>query len=208
MRSVQVHFPGKVWAILLVAVPAVWGVQLPLRTYTTADGLPSNAAFCIVTDGRGFLWLCTSEGLARFDGQTFDLFGVDQGLPNRVVNDFLETRNGVMLASTNQGLARLDPAAAPGSAHQFVTIPTQSGKPALRIERLFEDAGGIVWAGALGGVYRLDAAHDTAHLAYLGIGNSDLLVQSLAGAGANGLWIGTNVGLCRRAIDGRIEWFS
>ena len=208
MRSVQVCFPVKVWAILLVAVPVVWGVQLPLRTYTTADGLPRNAVFCIVPDGRGFLWFCTNGGLARFDGKTFDLFGVDQGLPNRVVNDFLETRNGVMLAATNQGLARLDPAAAPGSPRQFVTIPTQSGKPALRIERLFEDAAGIVWAGALGGLYRLDTARDVAHLAYLRIGNSDLLVQSLAGDGANGLWIGTNVGLCRRGIDGHIEWFS
>lgn len=204
----HVHFAGKVGAILLVAVPIVCGVQLPLRTYTTADGLPRNAVFCIVPDGRGFLWFCTSEGLARFDGKTFDLFGVDQGLPNRVVNDFLETRNGVMLAATNQGLARLDPAAAPGSARQFVTIPTQSGKPALRIERLFEDAGGIVWAGALGGLYRLDTTHDVAHLAYLGIGNSDLLVQSFAGDGAHGLWIGTNVGLCRRASDGHVEWFT
>ncbi len=195
-------------AILLVAVPVVWGVQLPLRTYTTADGLPRDAAFCIVPDGRGFIWACTREGLARFDGKTFDLFGVDQGLPNRVVNDFLETRNGVLLAATNQGLARLDPAAAPGSTHQFVTIPTQSGKPALRIERLFEDADGIVWAGTLGGVYRLDSGNDVAHLAYLGIGKSDLLVQSFAGDGAHGLWIGTNVGLCRRASDGHVEWFT
>ncbi len=208
MSVVQVRFPGKVWALLLVAVPIVSGVQLPLRTYTTADGLPRNAVFCIVPDGRGFLWFCTSEGLARFDGKTFDLFGVDQGLPDRVVNDFLETRNGVMLAATNKGLARLDPAAPPGSARQFVTISTRSGKPALRIERLFEDAGGIVWAGALGGLYRLDTAHDVAQLAYLGIGNSDLLVLSFAGDGANGLWIGTNIGLCRRAFDGRIEWFS
>ena len=200
MMVVQVRLPGKVWAILLVAAtPMIWGVQLPLRTYTTADGLPRNAAFCIVPDGRGFLWLCTIDGLARFDGKTFDLFGVDQGLPNRVVNDFLETRTGVMLVATDRGIARLDPAAAPGSTRQFVIIRTESGKPALRIERLFEDADGIVWAGRLGGVYRLDSASDGAHLVYFGIGNSDLLVQSFAGDGAHGLWIGTNVGLCRRA---------
>ncbi|MGC2657520.1 MAG: two-component regulator propeller domain-containing protein, partial [Bryobacteraceae bacterium] len=62
--------------------------------------------------------------------------------------------------------------------------------------------------GGGAGVYRLDTTRDGAHLVYFGIGNSDLLVLSFAGDGAHGLWIGTNVGLCRRAVDGHIEWFS
>jgi hypothetical protein len=51
-------------AILLNMAPAALAVQLPIRTYTTADGLPRDAAFCVAPDARGFLWLCTREGLA------------------------------------------------------------------------------------------------------------------------------------------------
>lgn len=45
--------------------------RLPVKTYTMADGLPSDHISRIVQDARGFLWFCTTEGLSRFDGATF-----------------------------------------------------------------------------------------------------------------------------------------
>jgi ligand-binding sensor domain-containing protein len=45
----------------------VWGSQLPVKIYTTADGLSNNRINKIVRDSRGFLWFCTQEGLSRFD---------------------------------------------------------------------------------------------------------------------------------------------
>ena len=58
--------------------------RLPVRVYSTADGLPSNQTTCVKRDSRGFLWFCTVEGLSRFDGYTFTNYGVDQGLPDPV----------------------------------------------------------------------------------------------------------------------------
>ena len=194
--------------ILLSTAPAAFGVQLPIRTYTTADGLPRDAVFCIVPDARGFLWLCTSEGLARFDGKEFESFGVSQGLPNPVVGAFIETSHGVMLAATNQGVARMDQAAAPGSPHQFVPIPTNDGKPSMRVEEFFEDGAGTVWAGAVGGIFRVENPAGAARLAFAALGGSSLLVRSFAADGAHGLWIGTNAGLCHRSPNGRVEWFN
>ena len=75
------------------------------RTYTTADGLPSNMVTCNRQDTHGFLWFCTAEGLSRFDGYTFTNYGVDQGLPDRYVTDFLETRSGDYWVGTARGLA-------------------------------------------------------------------------------------------------------
>src|SRR5437867_2190118 len=58
--------------ILLLATPALlWAEQLPLKVYTIADGLPRDSISRIVRDSRGFLWFCTPEGLARFDGYQF-----------------------------------------------------------------------------------------------------------------------------------------
>src|SRR5262249_35092718 len=68
--------------------------RLPLRTYSTADGLAHNEVNKIVRDSRGFLWFCTSGGLSRFDGYAFINFGAEDGLPDAVVNELIETRAG------------------------------------------------------------------------------------------------------------------
>ena len=84
---------------------AAWAEQLPLRRYTTADGLASNTTNCVKRDSRGFLWFWTREGLSRFDGYTFVNYGIDQGLPDRFVTDFVETPSGEYWVATLRGLA-------------------------------------------------------------------------------------------------------
>src|SRR5262249_49070961 len=78
---------------LLLALPVrLQAEQLPIKTFTAADGLPSDQINRIVQDSHGFLWFCTNEGLSRFDGYKFTNYGTEQGLPHLVVNDLLETR--------------------------------------------------------------------------------------------------------------------
>ena len=48
--------------------------RLPVRTYTTTDGLPGGTVLRIRGDSRGFLWFLTADGLARFDGHFFTRF--------------------------------------------------------------------------------------------------------------------------------------
>jgi signal transduction histidine kinase len=49
----------------------------PLRftNFTIADGLPSNNINHLMQDSRGFIWFSTSQGLARFDGSHFVVYG-------------------------------------------------------------------------------------------------------------------------------------
>ena len=62
-----------VW--LVAAVVAISSLalaeRLPVKIYTTADGLAQNVVNRIVRDSRGFLWFCTQDGLSRYDGYTF-----------------------------------------------------------------------------------------------------------------------------------------
>lgn len=83
---------GSLLSLLVAAfsIPA-HAERLPLKTYTTADGLAHNEINKIVRDSRGFLWFCTADGLSRFDGYTFTNFGTEQGLPHANVTDLLET---------------------------------------------------------------------------------------------------------------------
>ena len=71
------------------------GEWLPVRAYTTADGLAGNTVERIVRDSRGFLWFCTRNGLSRFDGYEFRNFGMGEGLPIRIADLFAAISDAV-----------------------------------------------------------------------------------------------------------------
>src|SRR5262245_26365491 len=86
--------------------------QLPVRTYTTADGLPRDYVQHIVRDSHDFLCFCTQDGLSRFNGYEFTTYGVEDGLPEPRINDLIETREGVYwVATEGGGVCRFDPGA-------------------------------------------------------------------------------------------------
>lgn len=135
--------------------------QLPVRTYTTADGLPRDLILRIVRDSHGFLWFCTSDGLSRFNGYEFTTYGVEHGLPHPVINDLLETRRGVYWVATNgSGVARFNPSTLPNEQPQtrslFTAFPVGDKPTSNRVNFLYEDHGAQVWAGTDGGLFRLD----------------------------------------------------
>lgn len=120
--------------------------QLPIRTYTTADGLARDRVYKIVSDPRGFLWFCTYDGLSRFDGYEFVNYSIEHGLPHRLVFDLLITRKGDYWVATNNGVARFNPLAATSNPKLRSYIPTQ--RPISEtIFDLYEDSSGTVWAG-------------------------------------------------------------
>jgi ligand-binding sensor domain-containing protein len=45
-----------------------------IERFQRADGLPSNAIQATMTDRRGYLWVATGQGLARFDGRRWRVF--------------------------------------------------------------------------------------------------------------------------------------
>ena len=63
----------------LLGAGSVLRAELPqcvFQNYSTRDGLSHNHIADIYTDSRGFLWICTWYGVSRFDGYTFQNFGV------------------------------------------------------------------------------------------------------------------------------------
>src|SRR6267378_7309813 len=169
------------WLALLF--PSVTqAARLPLKAYTTADGLAHNQINKIVRDSRGFLWFCTAEGLSRFDGYTFTNYGTDQGLPHANVTDLLETRGGEYWVGTYGGLVRFNPRGAPVSrviyagevseiAPMFtVIVPEDQDRRARAITVLLEDRNGTIWCGTLNGLAKLDKITDHLTLRSFDIG--------------------------------------
>jgi ligand-binding sensor domain-containing protein/signal transduction histidine kinase len=95
-------------AIVVTALSALVRAEiLPIKAYTTADGLASDRISGIVADSRGFLWFSTPEGLSRFDGHRFVNYGAADGLPDRTVNAICEGRSGDRWIATSRGLGRI-----------------------------------------------------------------------------------------------------
>jgi hypothetical protein len=84
------------------------GQQLPIRTYTLADGLAEDRVNRIVADSRGYVWIATAGGLSRFDGYLMKTHGVEDGLPyryiNALLNALLEMPSGAYLVGALHGL--------------------------------------------------------------------------------------------------------
>jgi hypothetical protein len=105
---VRVFAQATILIILLLSIGPLFvrAERLPLKTYSTSDSLASNEINKIFRDSRGFLWFCTAGGLSRFDGYSFINFATENGLPDPVVNDLLETRTSEYWLATNGPIQR------------------------------------------------------------------------------------------------------
>ncbi len=78
---------------LLTTIAQSGGYQL-FRSFTMADGLPSNQIYNCVEDDKGFLWVATNAGIARFDGKRFQTFTAKEGLPDLDIQFVVKEKNG------------------------------------------------------------------------------------------------------------------
>jgi len=92
---------------------------LPVKSYTIADGLMSDGEILhMIQDSRGYLWICGSLGISRFDGHAFRNYGQADGLPVQGAYYALEAKDGTLWFGTSRGLARYVPIA--GAQKRFV----------------------------------------------------------------------------------------
>ncbi len=205
--------------LALLALPGVWAERLPIKNYSIADGLASDRVLRIRRDSRGFLWFCTSEGLSRFDGYRFTTYTTADGLPPGAVRDLLETRSGVYLVSTDNGVCLFNPYGVsarekrkPELAEPLFTVfrPTAT----RHFYSLHEDRAGNIWCGTNIGLFRLELRGQQVEFHYtdLGMPNEtidDRDVRAMLEDRRGSLWVGTGgSGVYRRLPDGRVERYT
>jgi ligand-binding sensor domain-containing protein len=188
-------------AALLMCADPVHAQQHIVHTYTVADGLPSDRTSSVVTDRDGFVWICTANGLARFDGAEITSYGVEDGLPDPNVNHFLHARSGTRWAATNGGgVARLVPGTPGPDGRVFRAFAVGSSPRSMRVNVLFETRDGTLVAGTDGGLFRAreNAAEPHFEIVPLelpGQPDAGLQIWALAEDGDGRLWVGSSAGL-------------
>lgn len=60
------------------------------KHYTTEEGLSHDITYQIIQDSKGYIWIGTDDGLVRYNGNEFIVFGSDKGLKSNFVIDIVE----------------------------------------------------------------------------------------------------------------------
>ena len=103
-------------------------------------GLPENSVIALTQTRDGYLWLGTQNGLARFDGNTFTPFNVNNtpGLPGNVVSFLFEdSRENLWVGTANGSLALVQN----GVVKKIYDGTAASG----HLTAGFDDQNGTVW---------------------------------------------------------------
>lgn len=105
----------SLFLVLILGFATLEAQDGQLQKYTTADGLPQNTVSNIIQDNKGFLWMTTPDGLARFDGYDFRIWRADFDDPNALKSNGLtavleDAERRIWVCTGNGGLSRYNPA--------------------------------------------------------------------------------------------------
>jgi signal transduction histidine kinase/ligand-binding sensor domain-containing protein len=113
-------------------------------------GNRGNQILQILPDLRGALWVLTFTGLNRWDGESWQTFGPEDGVPAQFLTDIcLDLSGNLWLGSLRQGVFRFD-------GKVFTNYREQQGLPDDQVNALEVDAKGNVWVGTLRGLAKFN----------------------------------------------------
>lgn len=207
---------GKKITFFLLALLSVFAIvkplfaeQLPVRIYTSADGLGSGFVDYLMSDSRGFMWFCTRDGLSRFDGSRFVTFEIGNEASPPGIESIYQTRDGVYWISTTGGSYRFDlsqiskpNAVKPQINAEFVT----QGRG-----QFFEDSAGNLYltSGFLSRIVKKDGKFVLEPVEFNLPPKPDisLIVSDMDETSDGSIWINSSRGLIRRLPDSRLVFY-
>jgi ligand-binding sensor domain-containing protein len=110
-----------------------------MRLLDTRDGLPNRRVRDLRLDRNGNLWVGTSGGLSRLEGDRFVTTPFD-GSYDLDVRCFLEDREGNLWVGTNNGLIRF-------RDERFTMYGRTEGLPSDQPLAVHQDRKGEIWVG-------------------------------------------------------------
>ena len=194
--------------VALAVASTLVAEQLPVRTFTTADGFPRDQLQCVRSDHRGFVWFCSAEGLVRFDGQVAVTFGRDDGLSSFGVRSFLNASGDRYFVGVDEGLFAFDTGAVSSRA-RFTHLGRDDGQRTHAVNALMESRDRTIWCGTSSGLLQLSSAAGRTHLLEVEIGmprqlENDRVVHAVLEDEHGILWLGAGSGLYARGPEGRV----
>ncbi|MDS1139494.1 two-component regulator propeller domain-containing protein [Pusillimonas sp. SM2304] len=152
-----------------------------ITNYSANDGLPRGVVYGIAKDRNDAVWIAANDGLARFDGETWQRIGSNWNFPGQHAHAVFLDRIGTLWAANEERLFYL-----PSGARKFI----DAGIAVDRVSQITQAPDGSIWlAERYGGVLRRFVLKDKATVTLRTVvdGANGLLFDS------NGaLWVSTS----------------
>jgi diguanylate cyclase (GGDEF)-like protein len=168
-----------------------------VHVFGTDSGMPRGTYRGLAADAQGNVWIAVDgAGVARWHAGKFELYGVEQGVPNTAVYALRIDHAGVLWAGTQTGLAYFH------DGH-FERDPKAAALDGKRIYALQGDRDGNLWMSVLGlGICRLNSLRFDCERGLPGLGNQ--VVRSMFEDREGSIWIGTTDGGAHRISDSKL----
>jgi ligand-binding sensor domain-containing protein/signal transduction histidine kinase len=184
-----------VWLLLLSATLGAGHVlaeggpaptEWETRQWLKESGLPDNSVTCLLQTRDRFLWVGTGAGLARFDGNQFEL-SPDAGARPPKITCLFEAASGLLWVGTqDRGLMVV-------SNHALVPFQARSPLPIEDITGIAQDRADTFWIGTRRGLVRI--RNDAVTRFTTADGLPDDYVSAIHSARSGTLWITTRQGM-------------
>lgn len=120
-------FLTVILSLSVLSAKADWADNFRYSYYTISEGLCDDYATSTYMDSDGYLWICTSNGLDRFDGYRFDHYNSQSSNASKKINNnfvygVAEDGAGGIWAASNTGIVRID------KINNTITTPEQMGQ--------------------------------------------------------------------------------
>jgi diguanylate cyclase (GGDEF)-like protein len=171
--------------------------EYSFRSFGVTEGLNNLAVRRIYQDRIGFIWVSTENGIFRYDGDRFEAFAAEQGIPSNSGAAFGDAPDGSLLAGGTFGLYHL-------SGNRFEKLPGDF-KTINWAQGIQADGKGHTFLGTDAGLVELYSKPGQAGFAMRAIsqppGTSG---PSAYGVSVDGdlLWYGCGQQLCRMDAHG------
>lgn len=147
MRAIAFYiFINFLFTIVLILPVKLHSQQLSFKLYNVNDGLPGISTYGAYQDKNGYLWICSPNGVSRYDGRQFVNYSLLEGLPSLKVEKVFQDSHGRLWAGTSAGMAQF-------KNNRFISYPTNDRMDITYVLNFAEIKEKQVWALTDKGVY-------------------------------------------------------
>jgi ligand-binding sensor domain-containing protein/nitrogen-specific signal transduction histidine kinase len=199
-KAIKTTFFFYFFFFALAGVSVLSAKTLPLRHYSTDEGMADIFIKCIYQDSMGYIWFATRNGAVRFDGIEFRNYRTKDGLLADFILDIFEDRKGdIWIGTRTGGVSRFRA----GQIKESYTLRGEfKDKGVISIT---EDREGFIWFGTGKGACKFDGEQYINYTPKNGLVSGTIFDMMTAKDGS--IWFGTSDGVSR-FINGHFENYT